>query len=162
MAVGGLLLALIPRAHADDDPSLLMVGVGTWETLRGNYISPELDVAYRPDLKLLWIIKPHAGFVVAKDGSYNGYVGLLADIHWTNHLVTTLNSAFAGWGGGGYDLGSHFEFRSGIDNAWRFNDGSRLGIGFYHESNAGITRENGGSESLILEYSVPVARLFGR
>ena len=154
LALAGALFGFVLPVRADE-PSTLMIGSGSWETLRDNYRTGEVDVDYRSSYKL-WIFHPHAGFVVAGDGDFYADVGLLTDIFWTDHIVTTLGSAFGGYGGGGYNLGSHFEFRSGIDNAYRFSDGTRLGIGFYHISNAGITRENGGSESLLVEFTIPV------
>jgi hypothetical protein len=94
--------------------------------------------------------------LVAKDGDYYAYAGLLTDIDLDPHVVATLSAAVGGYGGGGYDLGSHFEFRTGGEMAWRYDDTSRLGVGFYHISNAGITQRNGGSESLLLVYSYPL------
>ena len=163
--LGLLSLSFLAPAQAQDmtapnGPPLMMVGGGTWETLRKNFISPEVDVAYRSDQPCFWIIKPHMGVLASKDGSYYGWLGLYADLHLTDHFVASPSTAFGGWGGGGYNLGSHLEFRSGMDVAYKFDGGTRIGVGFYHASNAGITRENGGSESLLLEFSVPVKRLF--
>ncbi len=141
--------------RAADDPSYLWVGAGTWETLRDQYRTGEFDIAYRSDYKL-WIFKPQIGFLAAGDGDIYGYAGLYTDIYWSQHIVTTLSAAIGGFGGHGFDLGSQFEFRTGGDLAWRFDDASRLGVGFYHVSNAGITARNGGSESLLLAYSLPL------
>lgn len=137
------------------DPSYLWVGAGTWETFRDQYRTGEFDLAYRPGYQF-WIFKPHVGFLVAGDGDYYGYAGILTDIKWTNHLVTTLSTAVGGYGGHGYRLGSTVEFRSGIDFAWQFSDQSRLGVGIYHISNAGLTDRNPGSESALLSYSYPL------
>jgi hypothetical protein len=155
----GLALAMPSTPAKSADPAYLVIGAGTWETLRDGYRKGELDVAYRSNYAL-WIFKPQAGLLVAGDGDFFGYTGLYTDIYWGSHIVTTLSATFGGYGGGGYDLGSHFEFRTGGDVAWRFADTSRLGIGFYHISNAGITRRNPGSESLLLQYSLPLTRLF--
>ncbi len=158
----GLALGLFgaASARAADDPAYLVVGGGSWETLRDNFRSAEFDVAYRSDYKL-WIFKPHAGLVVAKDGDVYGYTGLLTDLYWGKHVVTTISAAFGVYGGHGYNLGSHFEFRTGGEVGWRFDDASRLGVGLYHISNAGITRENGGEESVLLQYSIPLGHMFG-
>lgn len=154
------VLGIAPKANAAD-PSYLMIGVGSWETLRSKYTEPELDLSYRSDYKL-WIFKPHAGMLVAKDGDFYGYGGLLTDIYWGKHIVTTLSTAVGGYGGGGFRLGSHVEFRSGVEAAYRFEDKSRLGVGFYHISNAGLTDRNPGSESLMLEYAYPIGNLFSQ
>lgn len=144
-----------PAARADQNP-LLVVSAGTWETLRTPFRTEEVDVDYRFGTDLIWKIRPHVGLLVAGDGDYYGYGGFVADIDLTNHLVLTLNTAIGGYGGGGYNLGSHFEFRNGAEVAYRFTNDWRIGIGFYHISNAGITRENGGSESTLLTISAPM------
>lgn len=59
--------------------------------------------------------------------------------------------------GGGRDLGHVFEIRSGLEIAYRFNDRSRLGLLFYHISNAGLGDDkNPGAEALGLTYSIPL------
>jgi hypothetical protein len=142
-------------ARADQTP-LLVVSAGTWETLRGPFRTEEVDVDYRFGTDLIWKIRPHVGLLAAGDGDYYGYGGFVADIDLTNHLVLTLNTAIGGYGGGGYNLGSHFEFRNGVELAYRFSNDWRVGFGFYHISNAGITRENGGSESALVTISAPM------
>ena len=160
LGAAAISLATAAAGQAADDPSYLTIGAGGWQVLRGSDTAGEVDLAYRSNYKL-WFLKPHAGVMVATDGDYYAYAGLLTDLYWGKNIVTTLSTAMGGYGGGGYNLGSHFEFRSGIEVAWRFEDASRLGIGFYHISNAGISDRNPGSESLILTYSVPIGRLFG-
>lgn len=157
-AMGFLFAASSVPAMAADDPDYLVVGAGAWQVLRDP--KPEFDIAYRSGYKL-WIFKPHAGLMVAGDGDYYGYAGLLTDIYWGRHLVTTLSAAIGGYGGGGYDLGSHFEFRTGGEIAWRFDNAMRVGVGLYHISNAGITERNPGGESAIMTVSLPLRSLFG-
>ena len=51
--------------------------------------------------------------------------------------------------GRGKDLGHVFEIRSGLEIAYRFNNRSRLGLLFYHISNAGLGDDrNPGAEAL--------------
>jgi hypothetical protein len=152
--IGTMVAALAGPAFASD-PSYLVVGAGSWQIARDNARGAEFDLAYRPNLEL-WVVKPHVGVVAASDGDVYGYAGLLGDIHVLPHLVLTLSGAMGGYTGHGYRLGSHFEFRSGGEIAWQFDDQSRFGLGFYQISNAGLTRTNGGSESLLLTYSYPL------
>ncbi len=152
--VAGLICGSLARA--DQNP-LLVVSTGTWETLRAPFRTSEVDVDYRFGTDLIWKIRPHVGALVAGDGDYYGFGGFVADIDLTSHLVLTLNTAAGFYGGGGYNLGSHFEFRNGAELAYRFNNDWRIGGGFYHISNAGITRENGGSESTLIQLSVPIS-----
>ena len=58
--------------------------------------------------------------------------------------------------GNGTRLGSWVEFRSGAELAYRFADRSRLGIAVHHISNAGLTKQNPGEQSVVLMYSVPL------
>jgi hypothetical protein len=159
VVASGIAVAAAPVPAAAEDPAYLVIGAGTWESMRDNNRTGEVDLAYRSDYNL-WIFKPHGGLVIAADGDVFGYVGLLTDVYWGPHLVTTISAAFGGYGGHGFDLGSTFEFRTGGDIAWRFADASRLGIGFYHISNAGITQRNPGSESALLQYAYPLGPMF--
>jgi len=152
--VAGLLFGTAVAAQQSDQ---LTLGVGSWETLRSPDRKPEVDLDYRSGLQFLWILRPHAGVLVAGDGDYYAYGGVLADFHVGGPIVITLNSAIGGYGGGGYNLGSHFEFRNGGDIAYEFSSKWKIGVGFYHISNAGITRENGGSESALLQITAPLA-----
>lgn len=45
--------------------------------------------------------------------------------------------------------------------AYRFDDRSRLGLEFYHLSNAGLDKHNPGTEILLAKYSVPFGKLTG-
>jgi hypothetical protein len=152
-----LLLAAVAFGGAAraDQTDQLTVGIGSWETLRANDRKPEVDLDYRSGLEL-WILRPHVGVLAAGDGDYYAYGGFLADFHVLGPIVLTLNSAIGGYGGGGYNLGSHFEFRNGAELAYEFANKWKLGAGFYHISNAGITRENGGSESALLQITAPL------
>lgn len=151
MAAG---LALGGGAFADQQDQLTISG-GSWETLRAPYRKPEVDIDYRSGLSL-WIIRPHIGVLAAGDGDYYVYGGVLTDITLFGPIVLTLNSSIGEYGGHGYNLGSHFEFRNGFELSYKFENKWRLGGGFYHISNAGITRENGGSESALLALTAPL------
>jgi lipid A 3-O-deacylase len=56
-------------------------------------------------------------------------------------------------GDGGKALGGVVEFRSGLEISVNVNPRSRVGLAFYHLSNAGIYDANPGSESLVLSWS---------
>ncbi len=153
VAIGIVLGGWIGPALAAD-PAYVTIGAGAWEVFRDQAHAAEFDLGYRPDVSW-WIFKPQVGVLAASDGDYFGYAGFLTDIY-LGHFVFTPNVAVGGYGGHGFRLGSHVEFRSGIDIAWRFQDTSRLGIGAYHISNAGLTQRNPGDESLLLEYFYPL------
>jgi hypothetical protein len=159
--LGVLLTASRPSRADNPDPAHLMVGGGAWEALRDVLRVGEGDIAYRFSDRW-WIFKPHVGLVVAGDGDVLGYGGVLIDLYFGPHVVTTLSSSVGLWAGHGFNLGSRVEFRSGVDAAWRFDDASRLGVGFYHTSNADLTNRNPGSESLLVVYSIPITHWLGR
>jgi hypothetical protein len=54
---------------------------------------------------------------------------------------------------GGHSLGGLVEFRSGVELSRRIGSGGRVGLLFYHLSNAGFYERNPGSESLVLTYT---------
>jgi hypothetical protein len=148
-----LVLGLATGGFAMADQ--LAVSTGSWQTLRPQYRKAEVDVDYRSDLSL-WILRPHVGALIAGDGDYYVYGGVYTDLKLFDHIVLTLNSSIGGYDGKGFNLGSHFEFRNGAELSYRFNNDWRIGGSFYHISNAGITRANGGSESTLLVVTAPL------
>ena len=159
----GLALAAIGAAPARagnydfglHDPTYLMVGVGGWEFDRDNLAKPELDLVLRP-AHHLWIIKPELGVEVAGDGDVVAFAGPVIEYYITPHIVGTISSSLATWFGNGFDLGSRLEFHSSGEFAYRFEDESRMGLAFFHTSNADITKRNPGSDSLVVTYAIPI------
>ena len=54
---------------------------------------------------------------------------------------------------GGFNLGGQVEFRSGLEATRQIGERARLGLIYYHLSNAGIYVHNPGSESLVLTFA---------
>jgi lipid A 3-O-deacylase len=145
-----------PNAAAvpSDDPSFLSVGVGAFDVLH-NYTAGEARGEYRFGQKL-WIFKPFLGAEGTTKRSFYGYGGFLVDIYIGNRWVIMPNAAFGYYDkGAGKDLGSHAEFRTGAEFAYRFDDRSRLGFTFHHISNAGISKKNPGEEEMAIVFSLP-------
>lgn len=168
------LLLLAPlAAHAQPAPSLIVLGAGATDVLGGGRRAPlrtaaDFRLEYRPGVSLLpfaqnvFAVRPWVGVEGTSRGSVWGGGGLLLDIPiWRFSLVSQ-----AGVGGyeqgSGKDLGSTVEFRTGVELAYRFEDGSRVGAAFTHTSNAGITRHNPGTEAIVVNYQVPLGWLIGR
>jgi hypothetical protein len=106
---------------------------------------------------LLWVLAPFLGASGTGDGAFYGYFGFGFDINFGSDWVLT--PSLAGgyfYRGDGLNLGSLWEFRSGAEVDYRFEDLGRLGIAFYHMSNAGLGRRNPGAQSLTLVYTVPL------
>jgi hypothetical protein len=53
-------------------------------------------------------------------------------------------------------MGHPVEFRSQVEVAYRFADSSRLGLSLSHYSNGKLAKKNPGTETLMLNYSIPV------
>jgi hypothetical protein len=141
----------------DDSSSRINLGVG------GFSISQQDDRALegRVELRLgekIYAIGPLLGIMANTDGGVFGYVGIYTDIR-KKHWVVTPSTDVGGYAkGGSKDLGGIFQFRLGIEIAREFDNGSRLGIGITHISNAGIHDSNPGVESISLFYSTPLRR----
>ena len=57
--------------------------------------------------------------------------------------------------GSGINLDANCEFRSGAEFAYRFENLSRVGVGLYHISNAGIGKHDPGAEFATLVLTMP-------
>jgi lipid A 3-O-deacylase len=144
-----------PTPMRSDDPGFISLGAGAFDVLH-NDTAGELRGEYRFGQKL-WIFKPFLGAEGTTKRAFYGYGGILVDIYLGNRWVVMPNAAFGYYDkGNGKDLGSHAEFRTGAEFAYRFDDRSRLGFTFHHISNAGINkRRNPGEEEMEIVFSLP-------
>ena len=106
--------------------------------------------------------RPTLGFNVTTDGSRYGYGGFNWDVPVIgNELYIIPNFMVGLYGeGDGKDLGGAIEFRSGLEVAYQMPNEHRIGIAINHISNASIYDKNPGSETLLINYSMPVGRMF--
>ena len=140
------------------DPPHIALGAGAFDVTpshRGS-TAAELRAEYRFG-DVFWLVSPFIGVSGTSDGAFYGYGGFGVDVNFGPNFVLTPNVA-AGYfaSGSGTRLGSWMEFRSGAELAWRFADTSRLGVAVHHTSNAGLTKQNPGAQSVVLMYSVPI------
>ena len=106
---------------------------------------------------VLWIVAPFVGLMGTSAGAFYGYAGFGFDVNFGPNWVVTPTFAGGYWyRGDGLNLGSWWEFRSGAEFDYRFANRSRLGLAFYHMSNAGLTKQNPGEQALLLVYTVPL------
>lgn len=158
---GGPALAKDSMLHGTNgEPALLTVGVGSI----GNIVTKRNDAVlfsaeYRAGPKLeLFYIRPSLGIIATTDKSLYGYFCLSGDIFFGRRIVLTPQAAVGGYSAGdGQDLGGTLEFKTGATLAWRFDNHSRIGLGFHHISNANIYDHNPGTELLSLYYSHPIS-----
>ena len=143
------------------DPPSIALGGGAFDITPGNGntgggTAGEIRAEYRYG-NVLWPISPFVGVSGTSGGAFYGYGGFGIDINFTPNLVLTPSVAGGYFEhGSGTNLGSWWEFRTGVELAWRFTDRSRLGVTFHHTSNAGLAERNPGAQSVMLMYSVPL------
>ncbi len=102
-----------------------------------------------------WGIAPETGVAASGEGSFWVFGGLRRDF-----AVGSGGWAVAPfWGvalyqaGSERDLGGAVEFRSGIELSRELGRGRRLGLAFYHLSNAGLYDFNPGANSLVVTWA---------
>lgn len=158
IAFAGALAGTPARA---DDPDFVTVAGGWFDMNRQKQDSGEFRLEYRSDKKIL-LFKPFGGAMATTDGASYYYAGILVDVFLGRRVVLTPSFAPGYYArGSGYDLGYPLEFRSQLEIAYRFDDRSRLGLSFGHMSNASLGDKNPGTESLMLNYSVPLSSITG-
>lgn len=161
MMMAAALWCAAPAARAadnngGDDPSFLALGAGWYDMNRQTNQAAEFRAEWR-GRRSLWIFKPLAGVIATSDAALYGYGGVLIDLYFGRRIVFSPSFAAGAYhNGDGKDLGSVVEFRSSAELAYRFDDRSRIGINFYHMSNAHIGNKNPGTEVLSLTYAIPL------
>lgn len=150
--------AIHPDATSIDNGANIY-SVGAFD--RVDRIEQTLDVEYqyRWGQYLQWRFKPFAGAGVTGRRSLYGFSGLELGVHLTPHLVIAPSEALTLYfHGGGKQLGSPLEFRSGVDVLWILRNGASIGLSYHHMSHwflFGST--NPGTEILNLTVSIPIS-----
>jgi hypothetical protein len=166
-ALFSLCIAIVHPASAQvtfgspADPSRIALGAGAFNVLPDtkkdhSHAAALLWGEYRFG-DVLWVLAPFLGAWGTGDGAFYGYLGFGFDINFGGSWVLT--PSIAGgyfYRGDGLNLGSWWEFRTGAELDYRFENLSRLGIAFYHLSNAGLGKKNPGAQSVTLVYTVPL------
>ena len=151
-----LSVLAVSGASRAEGPSFLALGVGYYDLLH-DADSAEFRLEYR-DKHRWWLFKPFAGITATTDAAVFAYAGVLTDFYFGRRIVVTPSVAPGAYSrGNGKDLGHTFEIRSGLEVAYRFDNRGRLGLLFYHISNAGLGDDrNPGAEVLSLTYALPL------
>jgi lipid A 3-O-deacylase len=172
LTTAGLVLALsVATAHpaaaqitfgSPADPPRIAIGSGVFDVVP-NSASNKPGVGptglalgeYRFG-DVLWIVAPFVGAFGTGKGAFYGYGGFGIDINFFDRFVVTPTAAVGYFSHGiGIDLGAHTEFRTGAEFDYRFENQSRLGVGFYHMSNAGIGQHDPGAELVTVVLTMP-------
>jgi len=101
-------------------------------------------------------IRMVTGVLTSSRGGAYLYSGVVAELPLPSGIQ--LSPGFASGvvlATGDRDLGSPIEFRSSIELSFAAVDTLRLGVGFSHISNAGLTRHNPGVELLTFSVAIP-------
>ena len=158
MRIKLFLFLLVPSLLCGEccRPGLLSLGVGTFDTLRPKERMLQFQAEYKWSAS--WHgIQPIACGMVTQKGSLYFCFGACYDIYLTSFLVLTPSFAPGVYFKlGGKELGYPLEFRSSISLAAEFSNCNRLGLQFYHISNAKLGFKNPGEESLVLFYSFAI------
>jgi hypothetical protein len=142
------------------DPPRIAIGGGAFDVLPdskkpGNGTTGLALAEYRFG-DVLWIVAPFVGVFGTGKGAFYGYGGFGFDINFFERFVATPSAAVGYFTNGtGIDLGAHTEFRTGAEFDYRFDNLSRLGVGMYHMSNAGIGKKNPGVELVTIVLTMP-------
>jgi len=156
------LLISAPATTRADDPDFLTVSAGWFDFNRQKDQGGEFSVEYRSDKKFL-LFKPFLHAAGVSNGMSFFGAGVLIDVYFGRRWVVTPSFAPTWWRGktDDLDLGHALEFRSRLEIAYRFDDRSRLGLSVSHSSNASLGDENPGTESIMLNYSIPFGKISG-
>jgi hypothetical protein len=117
----------------------------------------EVGVEYRFPSLAVWKLdlEPMAGLSATSKENIWGYAGLAYDIQLSESWTATPHVALALYeDGDGKDLGGAVEFRSGLEISRQLRNGQRVGLLFYHLSNARLYGLNPGSESLMFTWNL--------
>lgn len=157
-----LLLAATSAANAEQQKTVpttaptVKIGVGYFDALDDTG-AMALKVDLRGNQQWFGHIDPFATLSVNDDGGYFGGLGLTGDLHVTPRWVLTPSLAAGLYGrGDSKDLGGPIAFRSGLEFAYKFQNNTRIGLEITHTSNAGIYEDNPGTETITLNYTLPI------
>ncbi len=164
LGVLGATLFTTPFIHTDPAPvdtPYLSAAVGYFDVLDNSPRNQAVDIRGEIDPNWVWYkhgiltIKPYAGGEVTTDGAVFAFGGVKFDAQYHNIYFTPTFAPGAYFHGGGKDLGSVLEFRSGMEVGYQFDNHQRIGLNFSHTSNAGISDTNPGVEVLSVTFHQP-------
>ena len=158
-AIAALALTVARPALAGDDPAFITFHAGGYD-VNDDRTAGQFNLEYRSSWDE-WYVKPFAGVMATTDAAAYAYGGFLLDVYFGRRIVFTPNVAVGLYADGdGKELGNTVEFRSGVELAYRLDSRARLGVAFHHISNASLSDNNPGTETLTLTFSLPLDNLF--
>ncbi len=153
-----LVLFFVPKVFCEEKP-LISIGGGIFDIKHAKFRTAEFRIEYRP-AKVVYTIRPTLGMMVNAKSSMYFYAGFGFEWFYKSFFFSPNFATGIYRQNQGKNLGFPIEFRSGIEAGFRFKNCSRIGIHFYHMSNARKlfhwSSRNPGEESLVLFYSFPI------
>jgi hypothetical protein len=153
--------------HAAPIPDLVSFATGAFDVPRQKWRTWEFEIEYKAHFNKLKSplscleFRPLVGVMSNLWKSVFIYAGINFDLLFADHLLIVPGFCGGYYGrGDGKNLGYPIEFRSSIGLSWQFSDWRRLGICFYHLSNASLGSRNPGEESLVFFYDIPLTKGF--
>lgn len=133
-------------------------GVGYYDVFQDNdeeAATFELNYQYED---IYYGLRPMVGVISTTDSALYGFAGFKWDLPIGTYpfIISPSFAVGAYHHGDGKDLGYGLEFRSGIEVAYEFEEGDRLGLQLSHLSNASIGDRNPGTEILQVNYNMAI------
>ena len=123
--------------------------------INDNNDAGEARLEYRSGERF-WVFQPFGGVMATTDEAFHAYAGVLVDLELGNGFYLTPSFAPGYYhDGDGKDLGYDLQFRSQVELAYQFENKVRLGVSINHISNASLSENNPGTESLALTVAIP-------
>ncbi|MGY6409967.1 MAG: hypothetical protein ACXIUV_02905 [Alkalilacustris sp.] len=147
-----LALPVAAGAQVADRPAwLLGYGPDFGESGGGKWRAVQLTAEVRSANRLVGPLRPIYSFSVSRRGGVMGGVGVHGVIP-LGGLGITPHFSLGLWqdGRGGFEARELIQFRSGIDLFVPVSARARVGLGYYHVSNAGITRRSADQDVIRL------------
>jgi hypothetical protein len=151
------ILALLPGRAIAEPTDSYAISVGAWDAFQDRR-SAETGAEYRltswklfPKDRRFKLI-PTVGLLLTSSQVTYVYTGLRFEIPLDDERFFFIPHSAAGFyrGGSPEDLGGPLEFRNGLELAFAFHEQSRVGLNFFHISNANIYQTNPGAETLAI------------
>ena len=157
-ASAALALAVMAAGPASaQEGEFLALSLGAFD-INSDKVTTEGRVEYRMD-EIGYNVGPMLGVAFNSDASVYVYGGFFLDLDFGNWVVMPNIAVGAYFEGKDTDERFGFNFRSGVELAYRFANRSRLGIAIHHISNANLTGTNPDANSLVVTYAIPFDRL---
>lgn len=151
-AWAALLVLVAARAGAAGHTAVASFGVFGPEP--GENRAALLDLEFRFPV-WRWGIGPVLGAGATSQGANYVRAGLGRDFPLGARWNANVGFAAGGYvRGGGKELGRGVEFRSAIDLSYRVRSDLRLGLALAHLSNAGLSQQNPGVETLTITMAI--------